>query len=120
MTPADRGSVRSCIASGGTLMMGGVEAQLADASINLAYMPSAHKIEITPSLIRLGETVLPFTGGLIDADRVDRIEGAGVAFDFVIKNGRAAPGIPTRRRFHLMARPSGGSIRRNAFWSPRS
>jgi hypothetical protein len=79
-------------ASGGALMMGGVEAQLADASINLAYMPSAHKIEITPSLIRLGETVLPFTGGLIDADRLDQIEGAGVAFDVVINNGRAAPG----------------------------
>jgi hypothetical protein len=79
-------------AAGGTLMMGGVEAQIADAGVNLVYMPSENKIEITQSLVRLGETLMPFTGGLIDADRVDRIEGDGVAFDFVIKNGRAAPG----------------------------
>jgi hypothetical protein len=79
-------------ATGGALIMGGIEAQLRDARINLAYMPSAQKIEFTPSVIRLGETVLPFTGGLIDADRVADIEGSGLAFDFVIKNGRAAPG----------------------------
>lgn len=81
-------------AAGGALMMGGVEAQIADARVNLIYMPSENKIEITRSLIRLGETVMPFTGGLIDADRVDRIEGEGegVAFEFIIKNGLAAPG----------------------------
>ncbi|EDQ33429.1 hypothetical protein HPDFL43_09342 [Hoeflea phototrophica DFL-43] len=79
-------------AAGGALMMGGVEAQIADVRVNLVYMPSEDKIEITRSLIRLGETVMPFTGGLIDADRVDRIEGEGVAFDFIINNGLAAPG----------------------------
>jgi hypothetical protein len=79
-------------ALGGALTMGGVEAQLAEAQVRLSYMPSMNKIEITPSLIRLGETVMPFTGGLIDVDRVESLEGSGIAFDFVIKNGRAAPG----------------------------
>lgn len=79
-------------ALGGALTMGGVEAQLAQARVRLTYMPSLNKIEITPSIIRLGETVMPFTGGLIDVDRVESLDGAGIAFDFVIKNGRAAPG----------------------------
>ncbi|WP_420409636.1 DUF3971 domain-containing protein [Hoeflea sp.] len=79
-------------AQGGALTMGGVDAQLAEAQVRLTYMPDLDKIEITPSLIRLGETVMPFTGGLIDVDRVDSLDGSGIAFDFVIKNGRAAPG----------------------------
>lgn len=79
-------------ASRGALTMGGVEAELNEARINLVYMPDMNKIELTPSLIRIGETVMPFTGGLIDADRVDSIEGRGLAFDFVIRDGRAAPG----------------------------
>ncbi|MDP3526803.1 MAG: hypothetical protein Q8S27_19700, partial [Hoeflea sp.] len=76
----------------GTITMGGVAAELRDARVRLIYMPAQNKIEITPSVIRIGETVLPFTGGLIDADRIDEVEGAGIAFDFVIKEGRAAPG----------------------------
>ncbi|MBC7282271.1 DUF3971 domain-containing protein [Hoeflea sp.] len=76
----------------GTITMGGVQADLRDARIRLVYMPAQNKLEITPSVIRIGETVLPFTGGLIDADRIADIEGAGIAFDFVVKNGLAAPG----------------------------
>ena len=76
----------------GTITMGGVQAALRDARIRLVYMPEQNKIEITPSVMRIGETVLPFTGGLIDADRIDDIDGAGIAFDFVVKQGVAAPG----------------------------
>jgi len=76
----------------GTITMGGTQAALRDARIRLVYMPAQNKLEITPSVIRIGETVLPFTGGLIDADRIDDIEGAGIAFDFVVKEGLAAPG----------------------------
>ncbi|KJS20257.1 MAG: hypothetical protein VR78_01965 [Hoeflea sp. BRH_c9] len=76
----------------GTLIMGGGEASLQEARINLVYMPLANKIEITPSVLRVGETVMPFTGGLIDADRTDKIKGEGIAFDFVVTNGRADPG----------------------------
>lgn len=76
----------------GTLIMGGGEANLREARINLVYMPLANKIEITPSILRVGETVMPFTGGLIDADRTDKIKGKGIAFDFVVTNGLADPG----------------------------
>ena len=78
--------------SDGIITMGGVEAELRDARVRLVYMPALNKMEITPSVIRVGETVLPFTGGLIDADRTEEVEGAGIAFDFVVNGGRAAPG----------------------------
>ncbi|MCO6407989.1 DUF3971 domain-containing protein [Hoeflea alexandrii] len=76
----------------GTMTMGGVEADIRDASVNLAYMPAANKIEILPSIFRIGETNIPFTGGLIDSDRLDNLGGEGIAFDFVIDRGLAAPG----------------------------
>ncbi|MGJ8570795.1 MAG: YhdP family protein [Hoeflea sp.] len=76
----------------GTMTMGGIEADVRDARVNLVYMPMLHKIEITPSILRMGETVLPFTGGLIDADRLATQTGEGIAFDFVIDKGLAAPG----------------------------
>ncbi|MDF1607491.1 DUF3971 domain-containing protein [Hoeflea sp. YIM 152468] len=80
------------LAVDGTLMMGGVEAAIREARLNLVYMPKLHKIEITPSIFRVGETVIPFTGGLIDADRIDKTSGPGIALDFVTTRGRAAPG----------------------------
>ena len=79
-------------ALGGTITMGGVEAALREARVRLVYMPASNKLEITPSVIQIGETVLPFTGGLIDADRLETTQGAGIAFDFVIRKGLAAPG----------------------------
>lgn len=76
----------------GTMTMGGVQADVRDASVNLVYMPKMHKIEITRSIVRIGETVIPFTGGLIDVDRLETLNGKGIAFDFVINEGLAAPG----------------------------
>jgi len=76
----------------GIMTMGGIQADVRDARVNLVYMPKMHKIEITPSIIRIGETVLPFTGGLIDVDRLASETGEGIAFDFVIDKGLAAPG----------------------------
>lgn len=76
----------------GAITMGGINAALRDARVNLVYMPKMHKIEITPSIIRIGETSIPFTGGLIDADRIEKITGKGIAFDFVVNKGLAAPG----------------------------
>lgn len=82
----------SAQASPGTLTMGGIAADLVDARLNLSYIASARKIEITPSRITVGDTVLPFTGGLIDNDRLPNATGKGIAFDLVVNNGVAAPG----------------------------
>lgn len=76
----------------GTMTMGGVAAVVREAGLNLVYMPKLHKIEIMPSILRVGETIIPFTGGLIDADRIEKISGPGIAFDFVASKALAAPG----------------------------
>ncbi|PWW04357.1 uncharacterized protein DUF3971 [Hoeflea marina] len=82
----------SAQASPGTLTMGGIASELVNAELNLSYVASARKIEIMPSRITVGDTVLPFTGGLIDNDRLPGAKGEGIAFDLVVKNGVAAPG----------------------------
>lgn len=79
-------------ASPGDIILGGVTSELRQADFDLSYIPSAKKLEITRALVRVGETVLPFTGGLIDADRIELVEGRGFAFDFVVNDGVAAPG----------------------------
>jgi len=92
-TPNKKAALSIKVAAvGGTMTMGGVEADVRDASVNLVYMPKMHKIEITPSIIQIGETTIPFTGGLIDADRLETVNGQGIAFDFVVEKGLAAPG----------------------------
>jgi hypothetical protein len=55
------------------------------------YDFEAQKIEVEPSVFEFGETRLPFTGGFIDMDRLDRPEKQGIAIDLLIDRGHAAP-----------------------------
>lgn len=55
------------------------------------YDFSAQKVEVEPSVFEFGETRLPFTGGFIDMDRLDRPERKGIAIDLMIDRGHAAP-----------------------------
>lgn len=55
------------------------------------YDFDAQKIEVEPSVFEFGETRLPFTGGFIDIDRLDRPEKTGIAIDLLIDRGHAAP-----------------------------
>lgn len=55
------------------------------------YDFAAQKVELEPSVFEFGETRLPFTGGFIDMDRLDRPEKKGIAIDLLIDRGHAAP-----------------------------
>ncbi|MCD2176885.1 YhdP family protein [Rhizobium sp. C1] len=55
------------------------------------YDFKADKIEVEPSVFEFGETRLPFTGGFIDMDRLDRPEKTGIGIDLLIDRGHAAP-----------------------------
>ncbi|HZG30995.1 MAG TPA: DUF3971 domain-containing protein [Ensifer sp.] len=55
------------------------------------YDFAAQKIEVEPSIFEFGETRLPFTGGFIDMDRLDRPEKTGIGIDLMIDRGHAAP-----------------------------
>ncbi len=104
----------------GVMTMGGVQAEMRDARVNLVYMPKMHKIEVTPSIIRIGETVLPFTGGLIDADRLAAESGESIAFDFVIDRGLAAPGDSDEPPIPFAGRSFGGLTQQIANWWPKN
>lgn len=81
----------------GTMTMGGISAQLRQISAGFFYQADKKKLEILPSTLRIGDTVLPFNGGLIDIDNLPESTGVrdsakGLAFDVVISKGIAAPG----------------------------
>ncbi len=61
------------------------------AQVLAHYDFQAQKIEIEPSVFEFGETRLPFTGGFIDMDRLDRPEKTGIGIDLMIDRGHAAP-----------------------------
>ncbi len=96
----------------GTMMMGGITAELREFRSALTYLPEARKIEILPSVIRIGETRLPFNGGLIDIDNVPESTeinraSPGIAFDMVIPDGVAAPGDSADAPVHFDAKAFG-------------
>lgn len=81
----------------GSMMMGGVSSELRELKTTMSYQAEQKKIEIMPSLLQIGDTKLPFNGGLIDIDNVPERtdinrDYPGMAFDLVIADGLAAPG----------------------------
>ena len=91
----------------GAVTLGGISAELQALEFGLSYMADAKKIEILPSVLKVGATSLPFTGGLIDIDRLPGATGQGIAFDFVIDGGVAAPGDSQDVPVHFDAKAFG-------------
>lgn len=77
----------------GVLYMDRDPQDLTQANINLAYNFDRQTLEITPSKAQFAGTMVPFSGALIDLDRVDANAGKGFGIDFLIKNGMAASSI---------------------------
>lgn len=61
------------------------------ATVAAHYDFKADKIEVEPSIFEFAETRVPFSGGFIDMDRLDRPEKKGIGIDLLIENGHAAP-----------------------------
>ncbi|MGM4981213.1 MULTISPECIES: YhdP family protein [Rhizobium] len=77
----------------GVLYMDRDAQDLTQANINLSYNFDHQTLEIAPSTVQFVSTVAPFSGALIDLDRVDANAGKGFGIDFLIKNGTAASSI---------------------------
>ncbi len=77
----------------GVLYMDRDMQELTQASINLAYNFDHQTLEIAPSKAQFVGTVAPFSGALIDLDRIDANAGKGFGIDFVIKDGVAASAL---------------------------
>lgn len=70
-------------ATPGWFYMDGDSQEFNGAELNLAYDYQKNSIEFTPSRMVFGRTVLPFTGAVIDRDRVGDQAGPGYALDFL-------------------------------------
>ncbi|NLS15842.1 DUF3971 domain-containing protein [Rhizobium sp. P40RR-XXII] len=77
----------------GTLYMDRDVQDLTLGNINLAYNFDHQTLEILPSKMQFVGTMVPFSGALIDLDRVNANAGKGFGIDFVIKDGVAASSI---------------------------
>ncbi|MGE6743126.1 DUF3971 domain-containing protein [Allorhizobium pseudoryzae] len=68
----------------------GVAQDLTGAEVRVAYDFGKHSIEIQPSELRFGPTVLPLSGAVIDLDRVNADEKRpGFGLDLLVSGGRA-------------------------------
>lgn len=77
----------------GVLYMDRDPQDLTRANVNLSYNFDHQTLEIAPSKAQFVDTMVPFSGALIDLDRVDANAGKGFGIDFLIKNGAAASSI---------------------------
>jgi len=75
----------------GSLYMDREEQPLSGATISLAYNPAHKTMEIMPSEAHFQATTVPFSGAVIDLDRLDPQAEQGFGIDFLIKGGTAAP-----------------------------
>ncbi|MEB2843400.1 hypothetical protein GAO09_04675 [Rhizobiales bacterium RZME27] len=73
----------------GTFYFDGVGQALSGAEINVAYNFSKQSIEILPSLARLGLTVVPISGAVIDLDRLNADDKRpGIGLDLLVSGAR--------------------------------
>lgn len=74
----------------GRIFMDGVPQELSGADIQAAYDFSKNSIEILPSQMRFGPTTLPFTGAVVDLNRLNAAElRPGFGLDLLVSGGRA-------------------------------
>jgi hypothetical protein len=74
----------------GMLYMDRDEQDLSGAQINLSYNAEHKTLEIDKSIARFQATTIPFSGALIDLDRLDPNAPKGFGVDFLISGGTAA------------------------------
>ncbi|MBB3591138.1 hypothetical protein FHX08_001482 [Rhizobium sp. BK529] len=75
----------------GLIYVDGDSQELTDGQLNLAYDFDKQTLEIAKSQLHLGATILPFSGALIDLDKLDPNAGKGFGIDALISGGTAAP-----------------------------
>ncbi|MCL6708377.1 DUF3971 domain-containing protein [Pseudomonas sp. R2.Fl] len=91
---ADQAAALSATITGadGLFYMDGQSQVLTSADIRFAYDFSKDTVELRPSRLAFEDTILPFSGALIDLDRLDRQfePGAGIGIDLLVQNGTAS------------------------------
>lgn len=74
----------------GKIYFDGVPQDLSGAEVRVAYNFARNSIEILPSELRFGPTVVPLTGAIVDLNRLNTAEARpGFGIDLLISGGRA-------------------------------
>lgn len=74
----------------GRIFLDGVPQELSGANIQAAYDFQKNSIEILPSQMRFGPTKLPFTGAIVDLDRLNSADKRpGFGIDLLVRDGHA-------------------------------
>ncbi|MFD1326588.1 YhdP family protein [Mycoplana ramosa] len=77
--------------NGGTVYFDAIGAALKPTKLATFYDFARRSIEIAPSQVRVGSSSFPFTGGLIDLDRLPNQRDQGFAVDLVLHKAVSAP-----------------------------
>ncbi|WP_018239781.1 DUF3971 domain-containing protein [Ensifer sp. BR816] len=93
--------------SQGSFHAGGLVSQLKPSELNASYDFERASVEILPSEVKIGRSVFPFTGALIDLDKVARADRKGFAVDLLLKDASSDPEDIQERPLSFDAKASG-------------
>lgn len=75
----------------GEFHAGGLVSTLNPSQLDIAYDFKRSAVEILPSMVKIGRSTFPFTGAIIDLDKVAGATENGFAVDLLLKNASSAP-----------------------------
>lgn len=75
----------------GTFEAGGLSSSLKASELNLAYDFGRGSIEVLPSILRVGRSSFPFSGAVIDLDKIDNDPRKGFALDLLVRAASSSP-----------------------------
>ncbi|WP_075289153.1 DUF3971 domain-containing protein [Pararhizobium arenae] len=81
----------NALTEAGIFEAGGLSSSLKPSDINLAYDFKRGSVEILPSTIRVGRSVFPFSGAIIDLDQVNADPRKGFAIDLLVQGASSSP-----------------------------
>ncbi len=91
----------------GTFTMRYIDEPFGGADIKAVYDFSKNSLEVLPSSMHFAGTILPFTGGLIDLDRLKPESPAGFGVDLVVNGGTVQTENANGEKLPLDAQASG-------------
>ncbi|WEX75881.1 DUF3971 domain-containing protein [Sinorhizobium numidicum] len=77
--------------SEGAFHAGGLVSALNPSKLDASYDFERASVEILPSMIKIGRSTFPFTGALIDLDKVANPDEKGFAVDLLLTNANSNP-----------------------------
>ncbi|ASY63055.1 Large exoproteins involved in heme utilization or adhesion [Sinorhizobium sojae CCBAU 05684] len=93
--------------SEGRFHAGGLTSALNPSELNISYDFERSSVEILPSMVRIGQSTFPFTGALVDLDKVSDAGKRGFAVDLLLRDASSAPEDMQERPLTFDAKANG-------------